>query len=247
MLEKKMNSIFWEMEDDHDHFIGTGIHRESRWFRPLSEEIPFPIADWNGDALDNEDLSEGFQESEDEMDVSEEENTEEEREDELDDNIEEESETKDEMLSSFRKSVFKLVCKVEERYEEDTNTYKKAILSFVKKADKVSAGSDGMIHKVLFSFGKETFQAVKKGRKKKAGAISVEPTSRSRRKIKHRGAGPSQSGRPTADQTSKLQLEIIDDDEIVSYKIPSKKAKKSKHPHNLAASVEANRAAERKH
>ena len=84
-----------------------------------------------------------------------------------------------------------------------------------------------MLQKVLFSFGKETFQAVKKGRKKNAGVISVQPTSRSRRKIKHRRAGTSQSGRPTADQNLKLQLEIIDDDEIVSYKIPSKKAKKT--------------------
>ena len=77
------------------------------------------------------------------------------------------------MLSSFRKSIFKFVCKVEERYEEDTNTFKNAILSFVKKADKVSAGSDGMLQKGLFSFGKETFQAVKKGRKKNAGDISA--------------------------------------------------------------------------
>ena len=53
------------------HFIGTAIHRESRWFRPLAEEIPFPIADWNGNALDNENIYEGGQESEEQMEVSE--------------------------------------------------------------------------------------------------------------------------------------------------------------------------------
>ena len=33
------------------HFIGTGIHRESRWFRNSAEENPFPIEDQNGMAI----------------------------------------------------------------------------------------------------------------------------------------------------------------------------------------------------
>ena len=36
------------------HFIGTGVHRASWWFRPLSEEFSFPFADWNESAV-NED------------------------------------------------------------------------------------------------------------------------------------------------------------------------------------------------
>ena len=37
----------------------------------MAEEIPFPIADWNGNALDNENIYEGGQESEEQMEVSE--------------------------------------------------------------------------------------------------------------------------------------------------------------------------------
>ena len=154
---------------------------------------------------------------------------------------------REESLSSLRKSTFNLLCKVEQRFEKDSETYRKAIAAFVKQAEKVSAGSDGTVQKALFNFAKDVVQTVQKGRKKNAGAIPVQNTARARRRIKHRGAGPSQSGRPTNEQSLKLQLEIINDEEMVSYQIPSRKKSKPKHPHSLAASVEANRAAERKH
>ena len=88
------------------HFIGTGIRRESLWLK----RNPFPIADWNGNALDYEnksETSEGVQESEEQMEVLEEESFEEEEE--QCDNLEEESIFKEEILSSFRKSIFKMV------------------------------------------------------------------------------------------------------------------------------------------
>ena len=39
----------------------------------------------------------------------------------------------------------------------------------------------------------------------------------------------------------------MEDDEIVSHKIPARNKKKSQHPHSLAAAVAANRAAEKNH
>jgi hypothetical protein len=96
-------------------------------------------------------------------------------------------------------------------------------------------------------FAKDVVSAVKKGRRKNAGNIPVQNTAKSRKRIKHRGAGPSQQGRPTKDQTLRLQLFVDEEEEIVAHHIPNRKQKKTKHSHSLAAAVAANRATEKKH
>ena len=148
-------------------------------------------------------------------------------------------------LSIIKKSIFNLVFKVQERFESDKNNYENAINSFTKQADKLSG--DSSIQKALHTFAKDVVSAVKKGRRKNAGNILVQNTAKSRRKMKHRGAGPSQQGRPTKDQSLRLQLFVDDEEDIVSHHIPNRKQKKVKHPHSLAAAVAANRAGEKKH
>ena len=155
-----------------------------------------------------------------------------------------------EALSRFKEIILKLICQFENNFEKDSEIYLKAINAFVKTAEILSYGNDSSIQKALFTFGKEAVQAVKKGRRKNAGKIPVQSTVKSRRRIQHRGAGPSIKGRPTISQTLRLQLDVMEDDEIVSHKIPkipARNKKKSQHPHSLAAAVAANRAAEKKH
>ena len=68
---------------------------------------------------------------------------------------------------------------------------------FVKTADNITEGSDARIVKALHTFGKEMVQPSDKGRRKNSGKIPVQNTAKSRRRIKHRGSGPSIPGRPT--------------------------------------------------
>ena len=146
---------------------------------------------------------------------------------------------------TLKKSIFNLIYKIEDRFEKDRGNYEKAINAFIKQADKISGVS--AVQKALHLFAKDVVSAVKKGRKKNAGNIPVQNTARSRRKIKHRGAGPSQQGRPTNEQSVRLQLLVDEEDDIVAHAIPNRKKKKAKHPQSLAAAVSANRAAEQKH
>ena len=102
-------------------------------------------------------------------------------------------------------------------------------------------------YRALFTFAKETVMSIKKGEKKNAGQIPVQSSAKSRRHIKHRGSCPRQAGRPNKEQSLRIQLQVDDEDELVSHSQPSRKKSKAKKPHSLAAAVAANRAAERKH
>ena len=64
--------------------------------------------------------------------------------------------------------------------------------------------------------------------------------------FKHRGAGPSQQGRPTIEHGVQMQLVVGEDEEVVAHSIP-KKPRKKKYPHSLAAAVDGNRPGEKKH
>ena len=86
---------------------------------------------------------------------------------------------------------------------------------------------------------------LKKGKKKNAGQIPVQSSAKSRRRLKHRGSGPSQSGRPTKDQSLRIQLQIDSEEDMILYSQPSRKKSKAKNPHSIAAAVAANRAAEK--
>ena len=66
-----------------------------------------------------------------------------------------------------------------------------------------------------------------KGRRKNSGKIPVQNTAKSRRRIKHRGSGPSIPGRPTSSHTQRLQLDTIEEDDLVGHQIPKRFKKKS--------------------
>ena len=106
------------------YFIGTGTCRDLTWFRPLSEEKPFPEADWNED-VDRQDIDEN-----ENMEI---ENYRTNKTEESMDNEEwaEDCEEEDNrMIKSFKKAAFVLNGKVEKRYECYRQNYKKAITSF---------------------------------------------------------------------------------------------------------------------
>ena len=141
--------------------------------------------------------------------------------------------------------MFNLLYKVESRFEHDSVTYKKAINTFVKQTDKINEKNDAAIQKALFTFAKDVLKTVKKDWRTNSGFIPVQSTSKSRRRIKHRGTGPIIQGRPTSEQSQKLQLEVNDEEEILYYTIPRRNKAKRKHPHSLAKSVADNRASEK--
>ena len=72
-------------------------------------------------------------------------------------------------------------------------------------------------------------------------------TARSRRTIKHRGRGPSITGRPTNPPSLRLQLEVGEDHKFVRHQIPSRKGKSKTDKKSLAKAVASNRSSERKH
>ena len=106
--------------------------------------------------------------------------------------------------------------------------------------------TNGAIQKALHTFAKDVVTAVRKGKRKNSGNIPVQSTAKSRRLFKHRGAGPSQQGRPTNEQSLQIQLVVNDEDDFVAHSIP-KKHKKKKFPHSLAKAVDSNRPGEKKH
>ena len=99
-------------------------------------------------------------------------------------------------LSVLQKSVFNWLYKVESRFEHDSVTYKKAIHTFIKQTDKINEKNDAAIQKALFTFAKDVCKMVKKGKRKNSGFISVQSTSKYRRRIKHRGTGPADLKNP---------------------------------------------------
>ena len=85
--------------------------------------------------------------------------------------------------------------------------------TFVMQTDKINGKNDAAIQKALFTFSKDVCKTVKKGKRKNSGFISVQSTSKYRRRIKHRGTGPNIQGRPTSEQSQKPQLEVNAEDE----------------------------------
>ena len=59
--------------------------------------------------------------------------------------------------------------------------------------------NDARIQKALFTFAK--YVVLKKEKKKNAGKIPLQSSANSRRRSKNRGSGPSQSVRPTKNQS----------------------------------------------
>ena len=228
------------------HFLGTGIEHESSWFRPLLEEEDIPQVDWNDNLVSNENENETEQMSVEsntsseqvEMNMS---DSKSESESQSDD------ESNEEIITRLKKSLFCFIYKIQNRIDKDKQQYTKAVDAFIKQCDKISDTNDAVIQKVLFTFAKDVVQTVKKGKKKNSGQIPVQNTAKSRRKVNHRGSGPSQMGRPSNEQSLQIQLLVESEDEILSHSQPKKKKEKPKHPHNLSASVAANRAAEKKH
>ena len=70
----------------------------------------------------------------------------------------------------------------------------------------------------------------------------IEKTEQS----KHRESGKSILGRPLKEKSKKLQLQVLENEEFLSYSLTSLKTKPKK-PHNLSASVASNCAGEKKH
>ena len=100
----------------------------------------------------------------------------------------------------------------------------------------------------MCTFGATFTQAISVTKRKKGQYINVQATSRSRRAIKLRGSREAFFGAPTKRQQLRVQMLVNDKDDVVEHKLPGKsKKKKKKHPHDLMLSVQAVRAAERKH
>ena len=66
----------------------------------------------------------------------------------------------------------------------------------------------------------------KKGKGENAGQILVQNLVKSRGHLKHRGSGHSGSG-PTKEQSLRIQLQVEEEEDIVSYSQPSRKKKKT--------------------
>jgi hypothetical protein len=214
------------------YFLGTGGNRDVSWFRPLHEENPFSELDWSEIVHSQEDNFDDNQECQEEMSTAM--------------SVNKDREEKEQTLESLREAVSNILDKVEDRFEEDAVTYTKAVKTFLKKTTKLVSSNDATFQKALFTFAQEFVTSARKGKRKKSLKIPVQSTARSRRRFKHRGTGPSILGRPTKPQSLKVQLQVNEDQDYVAYQIPSNRTKRKK-PHNLAASVAANRASERKH
>ena len=151
------------------HFLGTGNKKEPSWFRPIQEEASLALVDWN-----NQDDSQSISGEEEASDLTDENMD-------IDDGVSDDEESyndesdeedvNDNTLANFKRSIFNLIYKIEDRFEKDRGNYEKAINAFIKQADKISR--DPAVQKALHLFAKDVVSAVKKGRKKNAGNIPV--------------------------------------------------------------------------
>ena len=71
------------------------------------------------------------------------------------------------VLSEFKKSIFKLLMKAEDRFNKDKIHYETAIKAFIN--NERTLNGDLGIQKLLHTFAKDVVNAVKKGRKKNSG------------------------------------------------------------------------------
>ena len=93
------------------YFIGTATHRDMTWFRPHSQEQPFPEADWDED-VDRQDINENenMEVDNDQTNSIEESMANEE--------LAEDFEVNDNrIIKSVKKAAFVLTSKVEKRYK----------------------------------------------------------------------------------------------------------------------------------
>ena len=72
--------------------------------------------------------------------------------------------------------------------------------------NKLSKANPETLKRQMYSFGKSI-------KNKNSELIPVQVTSISRRKYKHRGKGPSSSGRRVADVTPRSQMILVGDDD----------------------------------
>ena len=109
------------------------------------EEVPFPEFDWNEnpDTLENDDNNSDIVNpgniNSDEPNVS-------------TNDTSDNNKQKDGALASLRKTVSDLVLRIETRYDEDPESYKKSIKSFLKTSKRVISGNEATIQKALFTF-----------------------------------------------------------------------------------------------
>ena len=134
------------------YFLGTGGNREVSWFRPLNEENPFSEVDWSDIVDSQEDNQINAEEFQEETNVVK--------------NNNKDEKDKEKTLESLREAVSIIVDKVEDRFEEDALTYKKAVKTFVKKTHKIVSANDAVFQKALFTFAQEFVTSVRKGEKK---------------------------------------------------------------------------------
>ena len=124
------------------------------------------------------------------------------------------------------------------RVDKDPLNYAKCVKSFTKQLKTVSTSNHSLFQKALFSFIDDKTMPAKKGCKRK---ISIQKASKSRRQYKFRGSQGAQKGRPTRDVVKQKNTESA------YHCLPKQKKRKKANPHSIAASVESNRPAEKKH
>ena len=215
------------------YFIGTGKVINDDWFRTLSgknkpEDFEIELGTEN-----NNDLEEDLEEEEipDVPDI----------------NFDEDSEDEEEVLEELETCLHEFCSRIKCDYKKDKDGYKKAIAKFVTTTKKLTAAKDLTVQHAMHTFGKEAYKPAVAGVKHNSGVIPIQPTSLSRRAFKHRGSGPSQSGRPTKDVTKKRkQMNVLEDDENIRFSLPPEKRKKS-YPRSLSNSTSSGRRDERKH
>ena len=148
--------------------------------------------------------------------------------------------SKEELLEYFETGLQRFSENVKGRLEGDFDYYEKSVIHFTKNLGTLDKSTPGMFTKAMYSFTKEINFSAAKGRKS-GRHIGVNNTHKSRRAFKVRGSGSAPKGRPTKNTQPKKRS-----GEPTACVLPLK-SQKTKHPRNLTKSVEANRAAEKKH
>ena len=155
-------------------------------------------------------------------------------------NIVEEEEDFDEIWSKYEKNRDKFEANMKRnRTDKD---FLKCLKKYSKRMNTLSKANPETLKREMYGFGKSI-------KNKNSELIPVQVTSISRRKHKHRGKGPSTSGRRVADVAPRSQMTLVgdDDDGIVYHSLPNQKKQKTKAVHSLSQAVSENRSNGRKH
>ena len=215
------------------HFLGTGQRENPFWYRPLHlPEIDLPAMP-EVNEISVQRTSSSIQSCENPQLPAE--------------NVNHESPSKKdettETKTSFLKSVNNLIKVLEDRYENDSDNYSKAMSAFTRQCDIIVNSSDAAIQKALHTFAKENTKAVLPGKKKNSGRIPVQSKSKARRNYTMRGSGSRMKGRPTKD----LPQTSTKTDNVVYHSLPKQKNKMKKRPHCLTTVVKVNLPTDKKH